>query len=68
MKKLHAKNDLWERIGSLEGDEPTHILTRLYTVYDDILKANPEDEAALQFFSNLEQVINFCTECNLNRR
>ena len=61
-------NDLWEEIGSLAEDETAHVITRLYTMYEELLKKNPEDEHALLFFRNLYTAISQSTICNLNRR
>lgn len=60
--------DLWEDIGSLTDDEMPHVLTKLYTTYEERLKRNPEDEEALNFFRNLYNAIHESTICNLNRR
>lgn len=61
-------NDLWESLGSLSNDETVHVLTRLYSTYEVILKSDPKNKEALQFFQNLANAIDFCVECNLNRR
>lgn len=61
-------SELWERIGALEEDEPIHVLTRLYTDYDELLDGDSQDEEAVRFFQRLENAINYCVECNLNRR
>ena len=36
--------DLWENIGSLADDELLHVITKLYTIYEERLERNPEDE------------------------
>lgn len=61
-------NDLWEEIGSLEDDEPTHVLTKLFHLYEERLKRNSQDEEALLFFRNLSIAISETSQCNLNRR
>lgn len=65
---MNNSGDLWERIGALQEDEPIHVLTRLYTVYDQLLHSDSENEEAKRFFQHLENAINYCVECNLNRR
>ncbi len=61
-------NDLWEIIGNLEEDDIPHVLTNLFTVYEEKLKNNPDDKAASDFFRNLSRVLKLVCECNLNRR
>ena len=61
-------NDLWEKLGSLEQDQPGHVLSRLYVIYEQILAAEPSNKEARQFMQNLENAIDFCVQCNLNRR
>ena len=65
---MRKPNDLWEAIGSLGEDEFPHVLTRLFTMYEERWKKDPDDEAALQFFCNLDTAISQSTLCNLNRR
>lgn len=65
---MRTANELWEEIGSLAEDETVHVITRLFTMYEELLKKNPEDEIALQFFRNLDTALNQSTMCNLNRR
>ncbi len=60
--------ELWEMIGELKDEETAQVLTRLYCVYDDMVKADPKNPEAALFFKHLENAISFCTECNLNRR
>ncbi|WP_456385678.1 hypothetical protein [Desulfolithobacter sp.] len=59
---------IWEALGELGEDESAHVLTRLFTVYEDELKRNPDSVEARQFFKRLGQVISLTCECNLNRR
>ena len=61
-------NDLWESIGALNDDEPFHVLTRLYSTYETLLQSDKNNKEALSFFQNLSNAIEFCVECNLNRR
>jgi hypothetical protein len=61
-------NDLWESLGFLSDDEPVHVLTRLYSTYEVLLQNDQNNKEAQIFFRNLSNAIDFCTECNLNRR
>lgn len=65
---MRSSNDLWEAVGSLAEDETTHVLTKLFTMYEELLAKNPDDEQALLFFRNLDTAISQSTLCNLNRR
>jgi len=65
---MRNPNDLWEVIGSLADDETTHVITRLFTIYEEMLAKNPGDEQALLFFRNLDTAVSQSTICNLNRR
>lgn len=65
---MAAINDLWEKIGELSEEESSHVLTRLFSSFEERLTADPEDSSALQFFLSLENAVNFCRDCNLNRR
>ncbi len=60
--------DLWESIGGLSDDEPVHVLTRLYSTYEILLQSDKNNKEAQRFFQNLSNAIEFCVECNLNRR
>ena len=61
-------NELWEAVGSLAEDETVHVITRLFTVYEERLAKNNKDESALLFFRDLDNAISQSTVCNLNRR
>ena len=61
-------NDLWEKIGALQDDEISHVLSRLFSVYEELLNSEFESCEARNFFQRLETVVNFCGACNLNRR
>lgn len=65
---MRNPNDLWEAIGSLAEDETTHVITKLFAMYEELLVKNPEDENALLFFRNLDTSISLSVNCNLNRR
>ncbi len=55
-------------IGSLEEGEADQVLARLFSVYEEKLEKDPENEEALRFFEQLGSVVSFCKQCNLNRR
>lgn len=61
-------NDLWEAIGSIDEEELPHVLTRLFTSYEEILQRDPESLEARGFFQKLASAIALTSECNLNRR
>lgn len=63
-----SPNDLWEEIGSVVDEEMGHVITKLFTIYEQKLEVNPEDGEALEFFKNLEVALAQTVECNLNRR
>ncbi len=60
--------DLWESLGELEQEEAVHVLTRLFELYEEQERREPEDPAAALFFRNLSTTIKQTSECNLNRR
>ncbi len=63
---MTPENDPWEAIGTLEDDEAMHVLTKLYTMYE---QHQQQDEAGTSlFFRRLHQAIEQSKECNLNRR
>ena len=63
-----TSGDVWELLGELAEEDAVHALTRLFTMYEKQLQANPDDEAALLFFKNLAIAVEQASECNLNRR
>ena len=65
---MKIENDPWEALGSLDEDEPMHVLTKLYAMYDKDLTTGTENNGALLFFQRLHQAIEQSKECNLNRR
>ena len=65
---MKTTSDLWEEIGSLPDEELPHVLTKLFTAYEERLKRNPKDEEAILFFRNLEKAIQETSICNFNRR
>lgn len=61
-------NDLWETMGELGEDDVPHVLTKLFTIYEERLSRTPDDEATLLFFKHLGQALAQVDSCNLNRR
>lgn len=63
------ENDPWEALGTLIDEEPAHVLSRLYEMYDnDIKKHGVNHEPSQLFFRRLSQAVELCRTCNLNRR
>ena len=65
---MKSPDDIWEEIGSLAEDEPMHVLTKLLTVYDQILRNDPQSTEATNFFKHLDNAVTQTAQCNLNRR
>ena len=65
---MKLPDDIWEEIGSLAEDEMLHVLTKLHSVYDQILKNDPQIREALHFFQHLDNAVTQTSQCNLNRR
>jgi len=65
---MDTVNDLWEKLGSLSEDESSHVLTRLFTVYEELLQHDSQSVEARVFFERLGHVVSLCQDCNLNRR
>lgn len=61
-------NDLWEKVGDLEGEDVPYVLTKLFTIYEERLSRMPEDKATVLFFKLLGQALEQVDGCNLNRR
>lgn len=61
-------NDLWEDMGSLESEEISHVMTKLFSIYEEYLRRDPNSKESLQFFKNLDRAIIETSQCNLNRR
>lgn len=61
-------NTLWETLGDVEEDDVPHVLTKLFTIYEERLSMKADDEAAVLFFTHLEQALAQVDDCNLNRR
>ena len=65
---MKSPDDIWGELGELPGEELMHVLTKLFTLYEDRLKAKPDDQDAINFFRNLDNAIRLTGQCNLNRR
>lgn len=65
---MRKPNDLWEALGNIEIEESQNVLTKLFVMYEEILKKDPENETAHLFFRNLDVALALTDECNLNRR
>lgn len=65
---MTTSNDVWEALGDLAEEDALHVLTRLFTMYEEQLQLKPDDEAAELFFRNLATAVSQACECNLNRR
>ncbi|MEN8135570.1 MAG: hypothetical protein ABFS18_08560 [Thermodesulfobacteriota bacterium] len=65
---MRSINDLWGDIGELSEDEMLHVITKLFAMYETELQRDPDNEEALKFFWNLDNVITQTCECNSNRR
>ncbi len=67
-KKMTDTNDLWELLGDMEEEDLPHVLTKLFTIYEEILERTPDDQGAKSFFEHLSRVLSQVSDCNLNRR
>ena len=65
---MKTPNDIWGELGELPEEEIMHVMTKLFALYEDRLNKNPDDQAALIFFINLNNAIEQTSQCNLNRR
>ncbi|OGQ86204.1 MAG: hypothetical protein A2512_07455 [Deltaproteobacteria bacterium RIFOXYD12_FULL_56_24] len=61
-------SELWDAMGSLPEEEMSHVLTRLFALYEARLLQNPDDHETLHFFKNLDLAITQTCQCNSNRR
>ena len=68
MVRTMNTNDLWEKVGDLEGEDVPYVLSKLFTIYEERLSRMPEDEATALFFKHLGQALEQVDGCNLNRR
>ena len=65
---MKSPDDLWAELGELPDEEVINMLTKLFAMYEEILKKNPKNREALNFFRNLDISISQTSQCNLNRR
>jgi len=65
---MENTNDLWEQLGDIEQDDIPHVLTKLFTIYEEKLQVTPDAPAVTAFFNHLSQALAQVNECNLNRR
>lgn len=65
---MRNSNELWEALGAVDEEETGHVLTRLFTMYEQLLASDPKNKEALNFFRKLDTALTQTTECNLNRR
>lgn len=59
---------IWDALGGLSAEEMSHVITRLFALYEARLQQNPDDPEALHFFRNLDLSITQTCQCNSNRR
>ena len=65
---MSRSNEAWEYLGELAEEDAMHVLTRLFTMYEEQEQQKPGDEAAPLFFRNLITALGQTSACNLNRR
>lgn len=65
---MKSVDELWDDIGTLAEEEALHVITKLYASYEAKLSRDPQNQACLQFFQELDNAISQTLECNLNRR
>jgi len=65
---MRNSNDLWEALGGVPDEELSHVLTRLFTAYEQLLAVDPANREAQLFFRNLDNALEATEQCNLNRR
>lgn len=65
---MSSSNDAWEHLGELTEEDAMHVLTRLFSMYEEEEQRNPGDKAATLFFRNLITALGQTSACNLNRR
>ena len=65
---MSSSNDAWEHLGELTEEDAMHVLTRLFSMYEEEGQRHPEDKAAPLFFRNLITALGQTSACNLNRR
>lgn len=65
---MRSPNELWEALGEIDDEEAQHVLTKLFTMYEQMLSQDGATEETNRFFQNLHNAIELTQECNLNRR
>lgn len=65
---MRSPNELWEALGEVDDEEAQHVLTKLFTMYEQMLAQDGATEETSRFFQNLHNAIELTQECNLNRR
>ncbi|MFH1217168.1 MAG: hypothetical protein V1706_11770 [Pseudomonadota bacterium] len=65
---MKKPNDLWDDMGSLPEDDVFHVLTKLFTTYEEKLSGDSANREALNFFKHLENAITQASQCNSNRK
>ena len=65
---MKKPNDIWDDLGSLADEESIHVLTKLFSIYEDQLIKEPNNIESVNFFKNLANAIAQTNQCNLNRR
>ncbi|MFC1524597.1 hypothetical protein ACFL6N_07395 [Thermodesulfobacteriota bacterium] len=65
---MKTLNDLWDELGSLPEDEHMHVITKLFSIYEDLLNQDSGNQEAQSFFHHLDNAITQTSQCNLNRR
>jgi len=65
---MKSPNDIWADLGELPEEEVIHMMTKLFTVYEEKQKNKPGDRESLNFFRNLDNSISQTIQCILNRR
>lgn len=65
---MNLSNTAWEHLGELTEEDALHVLTRLFSMYEEEEQRHPGDKAASLFFRNLLTALGQTSACNLNRR
>jgi hypothetical protein len=65
---MSSSNEAWEHLGDLTEEDAVHVLTRLFSMYEEQEKRDPGNKAAALFFRNLITALGQTSACNLNRR
>lgn len=65
---MKSPNEIWEELGEIDEEETRHVLTKLFTMYEQLLTQDGETKETNRFFQNLGNAIDLSKECNFNRR